>query len=437
MISGVKYAPTGEFPNGRRKGNWLFLDNGHLGGSTSDTGFYTAIQPPEGGYTLYINKETGGPSIYTFSNGDELLNFCNGSLGANQPTVDSVREWLLSQNGYFLDPEYGSSVFAFQSTPVEEPPIFTYTSGNEPSSYSERRYYTQYVSEYISMNGGDMVAGIAAFNSDNGNKIESSNIYFSYTSEPPSADKENWEFFFWMNISDMNAIMSAQWFVDAKNNFENNSSAYGGKVNVSVPMQYYTAIPIGYGGFSNGSVINWGDGTTSTYNGTDDMVDFCAHYYDIPGPFNITTSQQISFDVGYNEKPYPFPYVPYNSTGKILQFGNGGDNNDLNIATFDGFPGVNSGIVAENIPPNPIQTLFFLGVDLPNNISGYTFVEQCDVTLDNITIDESTWEVIITEWANNIPNSGSGIFFMPGLPINSNIQSAYTTLGNKGYSVFY
>ena len=42
-------------------------------GPTSSTGFYNGINPPVGGYTVYMNKASGGPSIVCPANDAELI----------------------------------------------------------------------------------------------------------------------------------------------------------------------------------------------------------------------------------------------------------------------------------------------------------------------------------------------------------------------------
>lgn len=106
MIKVIKYETIGTFPAARRKGNFLVGESTAPYGPTSTTGFYSGITPPEGGYTLYLAKETQGPSIYVFSNGTELLNFCNTYLSADQTTIFGVIDWINEQNDYFVDPNY-------------------------------------------------------------------------------------------------------------------------------------------------------------------------------------------------------------------------------------------------------------------------------------------------------------------------------------------
>lgn len=106
MIKVIKYAADGTFPDSRRKGNFLVGESTVAYGPTSTTGFYNGITPPEGGYTLYLAKETQGPSIFVFNTGTELLDFCNSSLGSEQSTIFGVIDWINEQSNYFVDPNY-------------------------------------------------------------------------------------------------------------------------------------------------------------------------------------------------------------------------------------------------------------------------------------------------------------------------------------------
>jgi surface protein len=120
MIKAIKYAPSGTFNKAWRKGNWLLLNSNFPGGPTSDTGFYNHIEPPEGGYTLYLNKESNGPAIYVFNNNTELFDFCNNSLGASQMDIIGTLDWIGTQDNYFVDPTYFSFNVDTNSAGVSE-----------------------------------------------------------------------------------------------------------------------------------------------------------------------------------------------------------------------------------------------------------------------------------------------------------------------------
>jgi hypothetical protein len=65
--------------------------------STDLTGFYNGICPINGGYTIYINKVSGGPSIYSPKNDTELIQITN-RLGASVATAADALVWINSQS---------------------------------------------------------------------------------------------------------------------------------------------------------------------------------------------------------------------------------------------------------------------------------------------------------------------------------------------------
>ena len=70
--------------------NALTAGSVHIGvggkGPTSTTGFYTGINPPSGGYTVYYNK-SGGPSITTKANDAALIAEASGASGETFTTI--------------------------------------------------------------------------------------------------------------------------------------------------------------------------------------------------------------------------------------------------------------------------------------------------------------------------------------------------------------
>jgi surface protein len=106
MIKCIKYAVSGSFTNARRKGNWLVGESTVGYGPTETTGFFNSIVSIDGSYSLYLPKESQGPSIFSFSDGDGLLDFCNQHLGSDQTTIFGVLDWINGQNDYFVDPNY-------------------------------------------------------------------------------------------------------------------------------------------------------------------------------------------------------------------------------------------------------------------------------------------------------------------------------------------
>jgi len=76
MPNAVKYNVSAE-TLALKKGNF-WIGTGDVGkGPTSSTGFYNGLTPPTGGFTIYLNKASGGPSIYTVSTEAELTGLTN------------------------------------------------------------------------------------------------------------------------------------------------------------------------------------------------------------------------------------------------------------------------------------------------------------------------------------------------------------------------
>ena len=99
MPNGIQHT-TGSTPTGcLRKGNILIANNLIEYG----TSFFSGITPPSGGYSLYLNKASGGPSIYCPSNDAQLIDITNkniaGTVGspAGYTTVAQCLEYFAGQ----------------------------------------------------------------------------------------------------------------------------------------------------------------------------------------------------------------------------------------------------------------------------------------------------------------------------------------------------
>jgi len=96
MPNPIKYS-TGSETLALKKGNF-YIGTGDVGkGPTSTTGYYNGITPPTGGYTIYLNKETGGPSIYTASNDAQLISLTNTIAGTSYTTVNECLVYFAGQ----------------------------------------------------------------------------------------------------------------------------------------------------------------------------------------------------------------------------------------------------------------------------------------------------------------------------------------------------
>jgi hypothetical protein len=99
MPNGILFS-TGSTPTGcLRKGNILIANNLIEYG----TSFFSGITPPSGGYSLYLNKASGGPSIYCPSNDTQLINITNKNIAgtvaspANYNTAAQCLDYFAGQ----------------------------------------------------------------------------------------------------------------------------------------------------------------------------------------------------------------------------------------------------------------------------------------------------------------------------------------------------
>jgi hypothetical protein len=96
MPNAIKYNVSAE-TLALKKGNF-WIGNGSVGkGPTSSTGYYNGITPPSGGYTIYLNKVSGGPSIYVASNDSQLISLTNQIAGASYTGVNQCFTYYYSQ----------------------------------------------------------------------------------------------------------------------------------------------------------------------------------------------------------------------------------------------------------------------------------------------------------------------------------------------------
>ena len=97
MSNPIKYS-TGSESLALKTGNF-YIGTGDVGkGPTSTTGYYNGITPPSGGYTIYLNKATGGPSIYTCANDTELVSLTNSIAGTSYTTTNECLVYYAGQS---------------------------------------------------------------------------------------------------------------------------------------------------------------------------------------------------------------------------------------------------------------------------------------------------------------------------------------------------
>ena len=80
-----------------KKGNF-WIGTGDVGkGPTSTTGYWNGITPPSGGYTIYLNKASNGPSIYVANNDSQLIDLTNKIAGTSYSTVAQCLSYFAEQ----------------------------------------------------------------------------------------------------------------------------------------------------------------------------------------------------------------------------------------------------------------------------------------------------------------------------------------------------
>ena len=110
MPNAIKYSTTGDTQS-LKKGNF-FIGVGDVGkGPTSTTNYYNGITPSTGGYTIYLNKTSGGPSIYVASSDSQLIDFTNKIAGSSYTTAAQCLTYYSTQTDKMvLNRDYESIV---------------------------------------------------------------------------------------------------------------------------------------------------------------------------------------------------------------------------------------------------------------------------------------------------------------------------------------
>lgn len=96
MPNGIKYS-TGSESLALKKGNFYIGIGDVEKAPTETTGYWNGITPPSGGYTIYLNKETNGPSIYCPSNNTELISITNQIAGTNYTAATDCLTYFATQ----------------------------------------------------------------------------------------------------------------------------------------------------------------------------------------------------------------------------------------------------------------------------------------------------------------------------------------------------
>ena len=96
MPNTIKYS-VGTETLALKKGNF-WVGTGDVGkGPTSQTGFWNGITPPAGGYCVYLNKASQGPSIHICNSDPELISFTSLIASQSFGNVSSALSWYNTQ----------------------------------------------------------------------------------------------------------------------------------------------------------------------------------------------------------------------------------------------------------------------------------------------------------------------------------------------------
>ena len=103
MANSIKYSTSAQSLALKTGDFWI--GTGDVGkGPTSTTDFWSAINPPiiGGGYTIYVNKSTQGPSIRVASSDAELIIITNQISGNSYTTINDCFTYFIGQSNKFV-----------------------------------------------------------------------------------------------------------------------------------------------------------------------------------------------------------------------------------------------------------------------------------------------------------------------------------------------
>lgn len=96
MSNAIKYSVSTQ-TLALKKGNYWIGTGDVSKGPTSTTDYWNGITPPSGGYTIYLNKASQGPSIYVAANNTELISLTNSIAGASYTTAQECLVYFAGQ----------------------------------------------------------------------------------------------------------------------------------------------------------------------------------------------------------------------------------------------------------------------------------------------------------------------------------------------------
>ena len=199
MPNAIKYNTSAE-TLALKKGNF-WIGTGDVGkGPTSSTGYYNGITPPSGGYTIYLNKASDGPSIYTVNTEAQMVSLTNSIGSQSFTTSGQCLNWFATQTDKMIfNIDYPSIITSGLSLNLD--------AGFIPS-YSQSG--TTWYDVSSSGNNGTLLNG-PTFNSANGGSIvfDGSNDSVSLPSQTAIFSSSSFTVGLWIypNISNSNQMV--------------------------------------------------------------------------------------------------------------------------------------------------------------------------------------------------------------------------------------
>ena len=201
MPNKIKYTTT-PTANTIKVGNFVLgIVTGVTYAPTSTTSFYNGYDVPSGGYVVYQNKATLGPSVFAPTGNTQMVNLTKSLGNATATTIYDSLKWINEQNTIIaVNREYENIVTSGLTMLLD--------AGFTPSYPLSGTSWTDLS---FSGNNGTLING-PTFNSANGGSIvfdgTNDNILMPSTGVTISSGTNPWSASFWVNMPTPNEITS-------------------------------------------------------------------------------------------------------------------------------------------------------------------------------------------------------------------------------------
>jgi hypothetical protein len=152
---------TSDISSATRGGFKVGVSGGADYGPTSITGFYNGVTPPVGGYTIYVDKASQGPSIHVANNDTQCI-FKLKAMGATGTTIGDVLAWADGQSNILVvssELTLGDLPGGSTPTPTPQP---TSTPTPTPTTYTIGQAALGGIIAYINGGGSTGTSGLVA-----------------------------------------------------------------------------------------------------------------------------------------------------------------------------------------------------------------------------------------------------------------------------------